>query len=103
MASDPDYERRGDDLQFSVPVDIYTLLLGGNIEVKTPGKTIRLDIPPETQNQTRFRLRGLGMPKLNRKKERGDMYVRVSAVLPEHLTADERERFEDLQNLRQAK
>lgn len=103
VSPDPNYERKGDDLQISIPVDIYTLLLGGNIELKTLGKTVRLDIPPETQNQTRFRLRELGMPKQNRKKGRGDMYVQVSAVLPENLTEEEREQFAALQNLHQSK
>lgn len=103
VASHPDFERKGDDLQVSIPVDIYTLLLGGNIEVKTPGKTVRLDIPPETQNQTRFRLRDLGMPTLDQKNNRGDMYVQVSAVLPEILTEDEREKFTALQNLHKSK
>ena len=103
VAPHPDFERKGDDLQVSIPVDIYTLLLGGNIEVNTPGKTVRLDIPPETQNQTRFRLRDLGMPKLDRKNDRGDMYVQVSAVLPENLTEEEREQFKALQNLHKSK
>lgn len=103
VASHPDFERKGDDLQVSIPVDIYTLLLGGNIEVKTPGKTVRLDIPPETQNQTRFRLRDIGMPRLDRKNNRGDMYVQVSAVLPENLTEDEREKIIALQNLHKSK
>ncbi len=95
----PDFERKGDDLQVSVPVDIYTLLLGGKIKVKTLEKKVKLDIPSETQNQTRFRLRGLGMPKLNHKNIRGDIYAQVSAVLPENLTDEEREHFSALQNL----
>ncbi len=103
VASHPDFERKGDDLQVSIPVDIYTLLLGGNIEVKTPGKTVRLDIPPETQNQTRFRLRDIGMPTLDRKNNRGDIYVQVSAILPENLTEEEREQFKALQKLHKSK
>ncbi len=103
VAPHPDFERNGDDLQIFVPVDIYILLLGGNIEVKTLEKKVKLDIPQETQNQTRFRLRGLGMPKLNQKNIRGDIYVQVSAVLPENLTDEEREHFSTLQNLHQSK
>jgi len=103
VTPDPDFERKGDDLEKTVFVDLYTLLLGGNIEVNTLGKTVRLDIPPETPNQTRFRLRGLGMPKLNRKKDRGDLYARVSVVLPGNLSAEEQNLYEDLKKLRQSK
>jgi curved DNA-binding protein len=102
VAPHPDFERKGDDLQTSVSVDLYTLLLGGNIEVRTLGKTVRLDIPPETQNLTRFRLRKLGMPKLNQKNERGDLYARVNAILPENLSEKEQKEFAALQKLRQS-
>ena len=99
----PNFEREGDDLQITIPVDIYTLLLGGSIEVKTLSKTVELDIPPETQNNTRFRLRSLGMPKLNQKKVKGDLYVNVSAVLPEKLSEEEQNLYEDLKKLRHSK
>jgi len=99
----PSFERKGDDLQTIIQVDLYTLVLGGSVEVKTLDKTVRLDIPSQTQNQTRFRLRGLGMPKLNQKKVRGDLYISVSAVLPEKLSEEEQNLYEDLKNLRRSK
>jgi len=103
VVPDPDFERKGDDLETTVFVDLYTLMLGGNIEVNTLSKTVRLDIPPETPNLTRFRLRGLGMPNLNRKKDRGDLYARVSVVLPENLTKGEQDHFSALQDLHRSK
>lgn len=103
VTPDPDFERKGDDLQTTIQVDLYTLVLGGSVEVKTFDKTVRLDIPPQTQNQTRFRLRGLGMPKLNQKKARGDLFVSVSPILPEKLSAEEQNLYEDLKKLRQSK
>lgn len=96
----PDFEREGDDLIKTVPVDLYTLILGGDIEVETLEKTVRLDIPPETQNNTRFRLGGLGMPALSQTGEQGDLYVRVSVDLPEHLTPEEKQHFQALRDLR---
>lgn len=103
VTPNPDFERKGDDLQTTLQVDLYTLILGGSVEVKTLDKTVRLDIPPQTQNQTRFRLRGLGMPKLNQKKVKGDLYVHVSAVLPEKLTEEEQKLYETLKTLRESK
>jgi len=103
VVPDPDFERKGDDLQTIIQVDLYTLVLGGSVEVKTLDKTVRLDIPSQTQNQTRFRLRGLGMPKLNQKKVKGDLYISVSAVLPEKLSEEEQNLYGDLKKLRQSK
>lgn len=103
VTPDPDFERKGDDLQTSVQVDLYTLVLGGSVEVNTMNKPVRLDIPPQTQNQTRFRLRGLGMPRLNQKKSSGDLFVTVSPVLPEELSAEEQKLYEELKKLRQPK
>lgn len=95
-----DYERDGDDLELSLPVDLYTMILGGKVKVRSLDKSVRLDIPPETQNNTRFRLKGLGMPELNDKSSRGDLYVRVTADLPKDLSNEERERFQALQEMR---
>lgn len=102
VAPHPQFERRGDDLYVQVPVDLYTLLLGGEVDVPTlKGTTLRLKIPPETQNGRRFTLRGQGMPRLKAAKEHGDLYVTVTARLPTGLSAEERELFERLAALRQ--
>ena len=97
------FEREGPDLKTTLPVDLYTLLLGGNVEVSTPEKTVRLDIPPETDNHTKFRLKGLGMPKLRAKNQRGDLYVEVVAQLPDNLTDREKSLFKELQKLRNSR
>lgn len=103
VASHPEYKREGKDLEKKVPVDLYTLVLGGTVEVDTLGKTVRLDIPSGTRGSTRFRLGGLGMPELGNQKERGDLYVRVSADIPEKLTPAEKKLFEELRELDQKK
>ena len=62
-----------------------------------------LKLPPLTQNGRVFRLAGLGMPRLDEKrknKARGDLLVRVRVVLPETLSARERELFERLREER---
>lgn len=102
VASHPQFERRGDDLYVQVPVDLYTLLLGGEADVPTPkGTTLRLKIPPETPNGRRFTLRGQGMPRLRASGEHGDLYVTVAARLPTGLTEEERRLFQQLAALRQ--
>jgi curved DNA-binding protein len=95
------FERHGEDIETTVPVDLYTAVLGDEVAVPTPGgRSGMLRIPPETQNGQKFRLRGQGMPVLNRPKERGDLYAVVEIRLPEHLTPQENELFEALRRLR---
>jgi curved DNA-binding protein len=93
------FERKGSDLHVTVDASLYTLLLGGQAQVPTlVGKTITLTIPPHTQNGRTFRLSGQGMPVL-RTDRRGDLYAKLSAVLPATLSERERELFEELRRV----
>jgi curved DNA-binding protein len=94
-------ERQGDDLKTEIPVDMYTAVLGGQVNVPTLKGTLALKIPPETQSGKVFRLGGQGMPKLNQSNAFGDLYAKVRIVIPEHLSSAERELFEKLAKMRQ--
>ena len=50
------------------------------------GHRVALTIPPETQNRQVFRLRGKGMPKIRKAKERGDLFAEIQVVLPQNLS-----------------
>lgn len=95
----PTFERDGDDLKVTVPIDLYTALLGGKVSVPTLERPVELTIPPETANGRKFRLRGLGMPNLRNPSQRGNLYVTVQVVLPKNLSATERELFEKLREI----
>lgn len=97
----PRFERKGNDLKTTKPVDLYTLVLGGEVKVSSLDKTVKLDIPPGTKNKTTFRLSGLGMPNLNNPDQRGDLYVKVEAEIPENLSQKEKDLFEELRQLNQ--
>ena len=101
VAPHPRFERRGDDLYTTVPVDLYTAVLGGKVRVETLAGPVMLTIPPGTQNGQTFRLRGKGMPKLRQKGQYGDLYARVEVRLPTRLTPRQRELFEELRRLSQ--
>ena len=101
VAPHPSFERRGDDLYVTVPVDLYTALLGGTVRVDTMSGPVTLTIPPGTQNGQSIRLSGKGMPRLRQPDQHGDMYVEVEVSLPTHLTDRERELFEQLRRLSQ--
>jgi DnaJ-class molecular chaperone len=90
VAADGLFGREGKNLRVPVTVPLATALLGGEVDVPTlKGTRVKLHVPPETQNGTRLRLRGLGMPDA-RGGEAGDLYAEVSVRLP--LPMDERTR-----------
>ncbi len=97
---DPHFERDGDDLKTEAPVDLYTLILGGEAMVKTLNGHVSMKIPPETQPGRIIRLRGQGMSNLRDPQQRGDLYVKVQARLPQHLSAEEKKLFEQLAKIR---
>lgn len=101
VAPDPRFERRGDDLYTTLPVDLYTAVLGGKVRVETLSGPVTLTIPAGTQNGQTFRLRGKGMPQLRQPGKYGDLYVQVEVRLPTRLTRRERELFEELRRLSQ--
>ena len=101
VAPDPQFERQGDDLHVTVPVDLYTALLGGQVQVPTLSGSVMLTIPAGTQNERTFRLRGKGLPHLRQSKQHGDLYAQVDVQLPTRLTPRQRKLFEELRRISQ--
>ena len=83
------FEREGDDLHLEVPVDIFTAVAGGEIRIPSMERPLILTIPPRTNANRSFRLRGKGMPHLGDPKTRGDLFALVRLVLPDPLTDQE--------------
>lgn len=100
LALHPLFERKGRDLYVKTPVAAPTAVLGGEAEVQTiSGKPARLRIPATTQNGQVFRLKGYGMPSVNKPEEKGDLYARIDIELPTTVTPAEREHWEALATL----
>ena len=91
VAPDTTFERRDDDLQRDIKVDVFTAMLGGEVKVQTLGGDVVVKIPPGTSSGGRIRLRGRGMPRLSAPGEKGDLYLRVMITVPNNLTDDERQ------------
>lgn len=59
IPEDPVYKREGNNLYRTAPLDLYTAVLGGEQVVETLGGKVKLKVKPETQNNTKVRLRQL--------------------------------------------
>ncbi len=90
------YERKGNNLYYNQPVDLYTAVLGGKVNVSTLNGSVNLKIPAGTSGGKLFKLGGLGLPQFKNSKKKGDFYVQVQIVVPDKLTDDEKELFEKL-------
>jgi DnaJ-class molecular chaperone len=94
------FERKGRNLYREIEVPLEDAILGGEATVPTLRGRIALTIPPETQNGQRFRLSGQGMPALNQPGNKGDLYATIKVKLPTGLSAQEKELFQQLKELR---
>jgi curved DNA-binding protein len=90
IAPDPVFTREGKDLRVTVPVPLHVALLGGEVAAPTlKGGQVQFKVAPETQNGTKIRLRGLGLPD-PKGGTPGDLYAEVKVQLP--VPMDERTR-----------
>jgi molecular chaperone DnaJ len=87
------FRREGSGLHISVAVPFSILVLGGEVEVPTIDGHGMLTIPAGTVSETVFRLRGKGMPLLNR-DSRGDQFVQVHVDVPKKLSKVQKEKLE---------
>lgn len=86
------FDRDGNDLACEVPVSFWKAALGGEVLVPTLEGKASLKIPPGTQPGTVFRLRGKGMPILNR-SAKGDLLVTAQVEVPTNLNAEQKEKL----------
>ena len=89
------FERDGADLHCTIPISVSQAALGAEIRVPTLRGQERLRIPEGTQGGAVFRMRGLGMPRVDDHR-RGDLYVRVQVVIPTRLSGEQRRLLESL-------
>jgi molecular chaperone DnaJ len=89
------FQRHGDDVLIDVPLSPVDLVLGTRVEVPTLGGKVSLKVPAGTQSHKIFRMRGKGIPHVNRPGS-GDQLVRVLAWTPEKLDKDLKRRLEEI-------
>ena len=74
------FERDGQDIRLVLPVTLHEAVLGGSVQVPTPGGPVRMRIPPHSDTGTELRLRGRGVP-AHGGLAQGDLYATLRVVL----------------------
>jgi molecular chaperone DnaJ len=91
-------DRHGDDVLLELPVSIDVAAMGGSVEVPTLDGKARLKIPAGTASGTVLRMRGKGVPHLNRRGS-GDELVSVVVWVPGKPTSEEKRLLKQLGEL----
>lgn len=94
VEENPQFERHGDDLVSRVKISFPQAALGAEIEIPTLLDKTTLDIPRGTASHTVFRIKGEGMPGLQR-RGKGDLVVQVIIDVPEKLTKEQENLLRD--------
>lgn len=97
IPEDPVYKREENNLYRTAPLDLYTAVLGGEQVIETLGGKVKLKVKPETQNNTKVRLRGKGFPVYKQEGQYGDLIVTWSVKIPTDLSDKQKELFRELQ------
>jgi DnaJ-class molecular chaperone len=92
---DRKYKREGDDLIVTQEITYTQASLGAVVDVPTIDGPVKIRVQPGTQPGTLIRLRGKGVPHV-RSGGRGDQYVKITLKIPTHLTREQRDLLEDL-------
>lgn len=90
----PAFRLEGRDLHTVLPVPPWVAALGGDMRLRTLDGTLRVKIPPGSSTGRRIRLTGRGFPQAH--GGAGDLYAEIRIVVPETLTAEERELYAKL-------
>ncbi len=91
----PVFRRRDRDLSNEIEISFARAALGGEVRVPTLEGEEIIQIPEGAQPGDVFRLRGKGLPELNRPGIRGDQHVVVKVRTPTHLNERQRKSLEE--------
>ena len=94
------FKRVDNNLHQTIHLDLYTAILGGEITVPTFDGKVKLQIKPETKNETKIKLKGKGFPIYKKEGQYGDMIITYRIETPTDLTVKEIELFKQLQKIK---
>jgi len=79
----PIFRQEGEVLVMDVPVTVYDAVLGGKVEAPTPDGPVTLTVPKGANTGSRLRLKGRGLA--DARGHRGDLFARLTVVLPDEV------------------
>ncbi|MBN72626.1 DnaJ C-terminal domain-containing protein [Gimesia chilikensis] len=100
VGSHPYFKRDGSNLLLEVPITLTEAALGAKVDVPTLSEgEVTVTIPAGTSSGSKLRLRGKGI--INQKtKQPGDQICSIKIVAPKDLSDQEKELYEQLQQLK---
>jgi DnaJ-class molecular chaperone len=87
ISPDRKWQRDGLNLTQEVRIDIWNLILGGDLTIDTlTGKTLSTRIPERTQPGTNLRLKTQGLR--DRSGQVGDIFIKIQTFLPDSIAPE---------------
>lgn len=93
------FKREGSNLYLQQEIDLITAVLGGEVLIDTLTGKVKLTVKPETQNGTKVKLKGKGMPVYKSENQFGDLIITYNVKIPTNLTEKQKELFREIAKL----
>ncbi len=90
------FARRGHDIYTEAKIDFAQAALGDIIEVETVDGKVKVKVPAGTQPDSKIRLAGKGVTKINT-KTKGDHYIVITITIPKNLNSKQKELLKEFQ------
>jgi len=100
IVNNTSFKRVGKNLYKTHEIDLYTALLGGKETIDTLTGKVKLTVQPETQTDTKVKLKGKGLPIYKKEESFGDLIITFKIKMPQNLSEKEKELFTQLSKLR---
>lgn len=93
-AGHPDFQIENGQVVYDLEVAPWEAVLGSSVNIPTPAGSATIRIPAGTQNGSKLRLRGRGLP--TAEGDFADLFVRVKVQVPKSASENERPLWEQL-------
>lgn len=96
IAPDPDFRLDEEGLVYDLDLAPWEAVLGAEVTVSVFGRSLKIKIPPGSQNGQKMRIRGQGFPS---KAGQGDLFIVLHIEVPSNLSDAERAKWEELKKI----
>ena len=90
------FRRDGTTLYMDMPISFTQAALGAELDIPTLDGPVKQKIPEGTQTDTKFRIKGKGMPRLHT-TQKGDLVVTVRVEVPKRMSAKQKELLKEFE------